>query len=547
MKNLFLLFTFIISSCAYQQEKADLVIHNASIYTVDEKFSVAQAMAVKAGKIIAIGSEREILNKYSATEYIDAMKRPVYPGLIDAHCHFLDYGESLQKVNLAGTKSFKEVIARVLDFNRNQPSAPSEKNLWLTGRGWDQNDWESKEFPDKSILDSLFPDIPVFLKRIDGHAALANSSALKIAGISSKTTIPGGIIKLENNEPTGILIDNAVDFVEKKIPSLSPEQKAQALADAQQNCVAVGLTTVDDAGLTSSEIRLIDDLQKSGKLKMRVYAMLDGNDPDSLKKYLETKPFKSERLTVNAIKIYADGALGSRGALLLEEYSDNPNHYGLPLHPEEYLSKSAEMVYKANFQLCTHAIGDSANRMMLGIYARVLKGTNDKRWRIEHAQVVHPDDLMKFSEFNIIPSVQPTHASSDMYWAEERLGEARVKHAYAYKDLYEQNKLIVLGTDFPVEGISPIRTFYAAVFRMDEHGFPADGFQMENALTREEALKGMTIYAAIANFEENEKGSLEPGKFADFVILDTDLMSASPEQILKAKVVSTFINGEKVY
>jgi predicted amidohydrolase YtcJ len=550
---LFLLACF--SSCRFQSEEADLIIHNATIYTVDENFSIAEAMAVKEGRIIAVGPEREILNKYSTKEKIDAMKRPVYPGFIDAHCHFLGYGESLQKVDLTGTKSFEEVIEKIQDIKQviephpepAEGAAPEPAEGWLTGRGWDQNDWEVKQFPGNKMLDSLFPDIPVFLKRVDGHAALANSEALKRAGITTATEIPGGIIEVKNGQLTGMLIDNAVDFVEKKIPLFSREQKTKALLDAQQNCFAAGLTTVSDAGLPSSDIFLMDDLQKAGELKMRVYAMLDGNNPDSLKKFLDIKPFKTDRLNVRAFKLYADGALGSRGALLLEEYSDKPGHYGLPINTGDYLAETAKMLNEKGFQMCTHAIGDSAVRMMLNIYAEVLKGTNDKRWRIEHCQVVNPDDLEKFSQYNIIPSVQPTHATSDMYWAEERLGEERVKNAYAYKELFEQNKMLALGTDFPVENISPLKTFYAAVFRMDEKGYPGHGFQVKDALTREEALKGMTIFAAIAGFEENEKGSLEKGKFADFVILDTDIMSAPPEQILKAKVLSTYINGEKVF
>lgn len=567
-------------SCSYQIEQADLIIHNAIIYTVDENFSVAEAMAVKDGKIIAVGAEREILNKYSAKEKIDALKHPVYPGFIDAHCHFLGYGKSLQQINLTGTKSFDEVVQRVISFYRSFPEeremqgetlkAKSKQNpnnihpitnnlsplsirrgeggeAGLTGRGWDQNDWAIKHFPDKTILDSLFPNTPVFLKRIDGHAALANSEALKRAGITTATIIQGGIVELKNNQTTGILIDNAVDFVEKNIPVFSNEQKTIALTDAQENCFAVGLTTVDDAGLYSDEIDLINEMHKSGKLKMRVYAMLDGNNPDSLKKYLEMSPLKTGRLNMRAFKFYSDGSLGSRGALLLEEYSDQPIHYGIPINSEKYLMEAAEMLYKRGFQMCTHAIGDSANRMMLNIYSKILKGTNDKRWRIEHCQVVQPSDLEKFPLFNIIPSIQPTHATSDMYWAGERLGNERVKNAYAYKNLFDQNKMIALGTDFPVENISPLKTFYAAVFRKDEKGYPESGFQMENALSREEAIRGMTIFAAIANFEENEKGSLEPGKYADFVILDTDIMSATQEEILNTKVLSTFLNGEGVY
>lgn len=592
----FFLLVFSIS-CRFQSEPADLIVHNARIYTVDENFSVAGAMAIKDGKITAVGAEREILNKYSATEKVDAMKRPVYPGFIDAHCHFLGYGESLQKIDLTGTKSFDEVIERVIKFSKSwllsaqdrvgEEPEPAErahpepaergttlstqndvtsKNLqtkinrsplsfgegkggevWITGRGWDQNDWKIKQFPDKKLLDSLFPSIPVFLKRIDGHAALANAEALKRAGLNTATKISGGIIEVSNGTLTGILIDNAVDYVEKMIPAFSAEQKKKALKEAEKKCFKAGLTTVDDAGLHLSDIYLIEQMQKEGELKMRVYAMLDGNNPDSLKKYLEIKPFQSDRLNVRSFKFYADGALGSRGALLLQEYSDKKSHLGLHINSEKYLAEAAAQLYKKGFQMCTHAIGDSAVRMMLDIYSKELNGTNDKRWRIEHCQVVNPEDLIKFNRYNIIPSVQPTHATSDMYWAEERLGAERIKNAYAYKYLYEQNKLIALGTDFPVENIAPIKTFYAAVFRMDEKMYPQSRFQPGNALSVEEALKGITIFAAIANFEEAIKGSLEPGKYADFVILDTDIMTANPVELLKTKVVATFVGGEKVH
>ncbi|PCJ82908.1 MAG: amidohydrolase [Flavobacteriales bacterium] len=529
------------TSCL-QTEEVDLVVHNAIIYTVDNLFSTTEAMAIRNDTIVAIGAEREILNKYSAKEKVDAKKRPVFPGFIDAHCHFLGYGLSLQQVDLVGTKSFDEVIERVVEFSKNS------KAKWITGRGWDQNDWEVKEFPNKEILDSLFPETPVLIRRIDGHAALANQKALNKANVTIESKINGGIIEMKDDKLTGILIDNAIGLVGKAVPRTNKEQKIKALLDAQQNCFAVGLTTVDDAGMSKSEIELIDQLQKEGKLKMKIYAMLS-DTKENFDHYLITGPYKTERLNVRSFKFYADGALGSRGACLLEPYSDiiESEHYGLILNEENHFKNYAQKLLEMGFQMNTHCIGDSANRLILDIYAEVLQGTNDKRWRIEHAQVVHSDDFQKFGKCNIIPSVQPTHATSDMYWAKDRLGPKRVKGAYAFKDLLQQNGILALGTDFPVEGISPFKTFYAAVARMDSNGFPKNGYQMENALSREETLRGMTIGAAITNFEENEKGSLEVGKKADFVILDRDIMKVSIEELLNTKVIATFVNGEKVY
>ena len=551
-----------IVSCS-ETEQADLIVHNAKIYTVNDLFDIAEAMVITDGKIIAIGPEHEIRNKYNAKEIIDAKKQAIYPGFIDAHCHFVGYALNLKKVNLVGTKSFDDVIKRVVDFSKNNADE------WIVGRGWDQNDWKIKEFPTKEKLDSLFPTRPVFLTRIDGHAAIANSEALRRANITSKIQINGGAIIAHNqqkitnqhitftnkeqqlnNNPllTGVLVDNALELINKVIPQPDLKYIEEALLIAQHKLFKAGITTVDDAGLSKDTINLIDKLQQENKLKMKVYAMISGNE-NMLNYYLEKGPYKTNKLTVNSFKFYADGALGSRGACLLEPYSDiiESEHHGLLLSEAEFFNKYAPLIYEKGFQMNTHCIGDSANHLILDIYAKTLKGVNDKRWRIEHAQVIHPDDFKKFQDYTIIPSIQPTHATSDMYWAEDRLGHERIKRAYAYKDLLKQNGIVALGTDFPVEDISPIKTFYAAVVRKDNKGFPEDGYQMKNALSRKEALKGMTIWAALANFEENEKGSLEVGKAADFVILNTDLMTTNEENILNVKVIQTFINGENVF
>lgn len=530
----------LIVACKFRQ-KADLIIHHAKIYTVDEKFSVAEAMAIRDGKIIAIGKNDDILKQYESDSMTDAKGKAVFPGFNDAHAHFVGYASSLQRVNLVDTDSWEAVLARCSEFAKALPAG-----AWLTGRGWDQNDWAVKQFPDNEKLNQLFPDRPVLITRIDGHAAIANQKALELAGIKPGDKLTGGDIEVKNGKLTGILVDNAVDLVSAKIPSPDATQAKAGLLLAQANCFAVGLTSVHDCGLDFTTVERIEALQKSGELKMRMNIMLS-DAKENFDYAFKRGKIKTDYLNVSSFKVYADGALGSRGASLLQPYSDKPEWSGFLLSAPEHFDSVANIIYAKGWQMCTHAIGDSGNRTILKTYAKYLKGTNDLRWRIEHAQVVNQNDFNRFGEHSIIPSVQPTHGTSDMYWAGDRLGPVRVKGAYAYKQLLKQNNWIPLGTDFPVEDISTFKTFFAAVVRQDSKGFPAGGYQMENALTREETLRGMTIWAAKASFEEKQKGSLEKGKFADFIILDTDLMSCEAAAILKAKVTATYSGGKKVY
>jgi hypothetical protein len=534
---IFLLALATTTGCHFKNKQADLILHNATIYTVDDAFSTYEAIAIKDGKILALGTEREILNEYDAPQIIDCGKQFIYPGFIDGHCHFLGYGRTLQEVNLDSTASFAEVIERVKAFK------PTNSRGWIIGRGWDQNDWADQSFPSRTALDSLFPSTPVALQRIDGHAMLVNGEALKRAGITATTTIDGGSIEFEK----GILIDNAMNLVTDILPTYSREDDIAALLAAQERCFAAGLTTVDEAGLMKSDIELIKELQAQGKLKMRIYAML-ADDSLNFAHYLKAGIDTTDRLSVRAFKFYADGALGSRGACLLAPYDDVlPFSYGLMLREPLHFRQKAYDLRKAGFQMCTHAIGDSANRVMLDIYGEVVGDSADHRWRIEHAQVVHQDDMQKFALYHVIPSVQPTHATSDMPWAPQRLGRSRVMRAYTCRELKEQLGMIALGTDFPVEGISPINTFYAAIARKDLRSQPAEGFQKENALSREDALRGMTIWPAIANFEEHRKGSIEVGKWADLVVLNQDLMRCTEQQIPSSEVAMTILNGEIVF
>lgn len=541
LKNVFILILAIgICACNNKKQTADLLVYNGIIYTVDSAFTSVEAMVVKNGKIIDLGSSNDLFEKYNCNEKEDLKGMAVFPGFIDAHCHFTGYANDLWKCNLVGTHSYTDVLDSLKHYATTAPM------LWLYGRGWDQNDWAIKEYPDNSELNKLFPDRPVFLKRIDGHAAIVNQKALDLAGITANTKVNGGTVLLKNGKPSGVLIDNAMQLVDKLVPAISDSLARLYIVKTQQRCFSHGLTGVHDCGISEHTVKLLDSMEQSGKLNMKVFALLS-DDSTYYDKWIEKGPYKTEHLHVGGFKLYGDGALGSRGASLLQDYSDQKNWKGFLLTEQRYLKRVAAKLAASNFQLCTHAIGDSANRFVLDSYAEALKGKNNKRWRIEHAQVVAKNDIAKFRNYDIIPSVQPTHATSDMYWAGKRLGPERLKQAYAYKELLNAYGKVALGTDFPVEDISPIKTFYAAVTRQDAKGFPEKGFQAENALSREETLRGMTIWAAYAAFEEKEKGSLEKGKDADFIVLTNNLMACNEKDILSTRVFATYGNGKLLY
>jgi predicted amidohydrolase YtcJ len=540
--SVFFLAFLVSHTCLPAQERADFILHNARMYTVDSAFSVKEAVAVKNKRIVAVGTSKDILRRYKAARMLDAKGTFVYPGFYDAHAHFYNYGRTLQDADLVETRSFNEVLERLNAYRKTNPT-----KRWILGRGWDQNDWADKTFPTNKALDSLFPDVPVCITRIDGHALLANSRALALARIDSATTVEGGLVEKTNGRLTGIVLDNAMDKVSMRIPRPTKPEVEDAIVAAQDRCFAVGLTSVAEAGISHELVETYKHLYAANRLSMRVYAMLTPTE-ENVDRYLKQGVYQTDYLTVRSFKVMADGALGSRGACLLEPYSDKPATRGFLTIDSAWMERFAKRVSTTTFQINTHCIGDSANRLILDIYGKYL-GANGtaKRWRIEHAQVVSSEDMPKFRQFGIIPSVQPTHCTSDMPWAGDRLGAERVKTAYTFRTMYEQRATIALGSDFPVEDINPLYGFHAAVARQDAQNNPTSGFQAEQRLSRETALRGMTVYAAFAGFEDHLKGSLEVGKLADMVVLEEDIMTVPVERLRSAKVLYTISGGKIVF
>ena len=529
--------TCFLASCGNKsQVPVDLILHHGKVYTSDSAFAIFEAIAISGDSIVAIGSDKEILKSYAGNKSINLQGRAVYPGFIDAHCHFFAYGQDLQELNLKQTISFDDLINQTIDyFKKNNPSI-------IVGRGWNEEIWEIKSTPSKYKLDALFPETPVVLQRIDGHAVLCNQAALDLAQIDENTFIQGGHVVKMGDHLTGMLVDKAAELVLNLLPEISKGQKINALKSAEKACFKAGLTTVSDAGLDFADIDLIDSLQKSGDLKIRVYAMSNPSDAD-LDYWFEKGIQTGEQLVVRSVKLYADGSLGSRGALLKEPYCDDSLNYGLLQRPMSEYAELIKRCYENGFQVNTHCIGDSANALLLSAYAETLGGSNDLRWRIEHAQVVDPTDWHKFGDFNIIPSVQPTHATSDMYMAQDRLcDENRLKGAYSYNSLLKQNGMLAFGTDFPVEAIDPLNTYFSAVNRKGRQG---DVFRIEEAVSHQEAIMSMTIWAAYANFMDTFIGSLEIGKKADLVILSHDPSLVNDRKSVKNEM--TIANGEIVF
>ncbi len=542
--TLFLLpLVYLFSACGgmpTRQTPVDLIVYGGIIYTCDPDFSITEAMVVADGQILATGPAKKLFDEYSAQDSLNLRGKACYPGFIDAHAHFYNYARQKLRVDLTGISSWEECLDRVKMFADEVAGGP------ILGHGWDQNDWEIQEYPTNAELNELFPNQPVALTRIGGHALLANSAALAMAGFTSETQIAGGELLQADGSLTGLCIDAAEDSLRRSLPGESLTALAETIHEAEQDLFAVGLTGVIDAGLPLKTIRFIDSLQHCGVLQLPLNIWAQAEDRE-LDHYLTRGIYQTGLLTVRGFKIYCDGALGSRGAYLKAPYYDRPHWHGLLVTDSARLFEVAHRIANSDFQMNTHAIGDSGNALVLSAYASVLEPGNDRRWRIEHAQVVTPGDYPMFKRYAVIPSVQPTHATSDMYWAKDRLGPERMAHAYAYKDLLSLNGWMPLGTDFPVEQIDPKWTFYAAVFRTDADGFPKGGFQPENGLSRREALLGMTLWAAKSGFWEDSRGSLEVGKRADFVVPDVDWMSAEQAEIGMSNIAFTYLAGQRVH
>lgn len=531
-------------------EQADLLIINGTVYTLNDAEPLAEAIAVRDGKIVGIGTTRDLRKRFVGARILDVQGKAVYPGFTDAHAHVEGLGAALVNIDLMHTKSVEEIQRLVA-----QRVATLSPGAWIRGRSWDQNKWASKAFPTHQMLDSVTTDHPVVLTRVDGHAVWVNKVALELAGITKATPDPEGgkILRDARGEPTGVLIDNATNLVEAVMPAPTESEMREAIEKATRECVRVGLTAVHDMGVELDVLAIYKQLIQERNLPLRIYAALAGAGP-AWAQYARQGPDIGQhngRLTVRALKLYADGALGSRGAALIEPYTDDPLNRGLTLTGADSLRKVAEAALRSGFQLCVHAIGDRANHIVLNVYEDLFKKNPDRfknaRFRIEHAQVVDPPDIPRFSRLGVIPSMQPTHCTSDMPWVEERLGPERVKRAYAWRSLLETGSTIAGGSDFPVESPNPLFGFYAAITRQDHDGTPEGGWHPEQRMQRAEALKAFTLWPAYAAFEEHQRGSLEVGKLADIVVLSNDIMKCGPREILATTVEYTIVGGDIVY
>ena len=528
---------------------ADLIVTNARIYTVDDGRPMAEAMAIRGGRIEFVGSVRGALaHRGSSTRVLDLAGRTVIPGMVDAHAHLRGLGEALRTVDLTGTRSYDEVIARVAARAKEMPAGS-----WVLGRGWDQNDWADTRFPTHEALSRAVPGHPVFLERVDGHAAIANARAMQAANLSATATDPTGgrIERMAGGAPSGVFVDDAMALVAEAIPALTRAEVRSLTLAAIREANRWGLTGIHDAGVSRETIEVYESLAAEGKYDLRNYVMITSDDA-TIDHYLERgaqNGLHDGRLWIRSIKISADGALGSRGAALLEPYSDEPSHSGLVTTPPDRIRAIAERALRRGFQVNVHAIGDRGNRLALDAFEDALRTVpaSDHRFRIEHAQILHHADIPRFAELDVIPSMQAVHQTSDMYWAGNRLGPTRLYGAYAWRSLLATGVIIPNGSDFPVEAVNPLLSFKASVTRSDARGWPLGGWFPEQRMTREEALKSMTIWPAHAAFQEKELGSLSPGKYADFVVLDRDIMTVAEESILGTEVVATYLGGRPVY
>lgn len=540
----YILLTVSLFQGCKQPVEVDLIVHDAHIYTADSSFSKVQALAVKDGKFVFIGTDKEVFKNYytvNPVHTVDAKQRSIYPGFYDSHGHLFQLGKSKDQADLTSTSSYHDVLIQLKKHQRKH-----KNRLWILGRGWDEEKWEDKILPTKFKLDSMYPSVPVLLDRIDGNTALANTKALEIAGITSKTKIKGGDIELKSGKPTGILVGEAVKYIKSFLPELSQKEKMDILLKAQETCIAQGVTTVTNTGLSKDEVTILDSMQKQGNLKLRVYGMLSANQ-ENIDYFLKKGIYKTDRLHVRAFNISADGSLGSHGALLLDKYADNVSTNGVQKVNVDSLRILLKQLYDTGFQVSTDCVGDSATRIMTNLYGEVLGQSNDRRWRLEQLNIVDSADILKFKTYNIIPSVQPIHCTQNMNSLPNYLGQNRLADTFPYKSLMQQNNLIAFGSDFPSAEVSPIYAFHAAISRQNSMHEPENGFIPKQIIPKENTLKALTIWSAYANFEESERGSIEVGKDADFVILDTDIMDTDRRLLRLSMILNTYISGEKVY
>ncbi|MFT5581128.1 MAG: putative amidohydrolase YtcJ [Psychromonas sp.] len=539
MKNIILLIATLplLFSC-FKGQNVDLIIHNAVIYSINQDNQVFEAIAIKDGKVVELGAERQILNKYRADKTIDAQGKEVYPGLVDGHGHILSLAEQMLSVELFGCTSMDDLLVRT------EKHQTKNNREYIVGRGWDQSLWGGDVLPTNEELTKLFPNTPVALYRVDGHALLANDKALELAGVTAESKYPGGIVHVANGKCTGLLVDNAMDVVNETVPRFSNEEIVETMLQIQDELLQYGITSVHEAGVNNKDLEYFKLLSQKDELKIDIYLMLMDSKEN---RELVTKNGHMTwgKVRIRSFKMYGDGALGSRGALLKDAYSDEHNHFGVLITPPDEMKSLAQFCLSNNYQLNTHAIGDSTNALLLSLYEIAKKETPDHRWRIEHAQIVDPSDFSKFAELGVLPSVQPTHAVSDQRWAEKRIGKERMKGAYAYNTLLQQSGMLVLGTDFPVERINPFLTIHAAVQRKNIDNFPSNGFLPKEAISLENCMRGMTLWPAIGSFAENTNGSLEPGKNADLTILEKPIR-ANPN-FVENYAFMTIIDGMIVF
>ena len=559
VKTCLLIMVFGLISCQSDAPKADLILTNATVYTANDAQPMAQAVAVKDGKIIKVGSTSEVANlKGDSTSVLDLTGKYVFPGLIEGHAHIMGIGSNLMNVDLMGAKNYAEVISRVKERADQTP-----EGTWIIGRGWHQDKWDSsperlfKGFPTHHPLSEAVPNHPVYLSHASGHMSLANDAAMRLAGIDSNTESPDGgeVFKDISGQPTGIFNEMAENLIYDIIPEESEDTRDQKLEMALNECLKNGLTGFHQAGSTTNPLNTIIRFGEEGRLPIRMHVMLSGSDTTLLNSYFEEGPksgLYNDKLNINSVKLYADGALGSRGAWLLEEYSDAKGVHGHNTVSMSTIEEITQRAFESGFQVCTHGIGDRANREILDIYERTFNSNpekaEDRRFRIEHAQHLHPEDIPRFAELGVIPAMQAIHMSSDRPWAIDRLGKKRIENgAYMWSELIDNGSKIVNGTDAPVEPINPFASFYASVSRKTLAGYPEGGYEPAQKMTRDEALKSYTLWAAYGAFMEDIVGSIEEGKYGDFTILDRDIMSIPEDDILETKVHMTIVGGDILY